>query len=89
VPAHKSVKLTATRIAKRVNALLRQRDDPRKYNAYEIGWLLRKLGLRTKRGVVISSPEIRQRIHQLAAEYDLELPSIDGCPECAKRAETK
>src|SRR5579862_9509691 len=52
--------------------------NPRRYNAYEIGWL----GLRTKRGVFMSSPEIRQRIHQLAAEDDLELPPIAGCPEC-------
>jgi hypothetical protein len=89
VPAHKWLKLTATQIAKRVNALLRKRDDPRRYNAYEMGWLLRNLGLRTKRGIFTSSPEIRQRIHQLAVECNLEVPSIDGCPECAKQIETK
>jgi hypothetical protein len=88
-PAHKACGLTGTKIANRVNALLRKRDDPRRYNGKEIGWRLRHLGLRRKRGIFSGSPENRQRIHQLAVECDLQLPSIDGCPECAKRMEAK
>jgi len=89
IPGHQEGNLRSGKIAEKVNALLGQRGEFRKYNAYNIGWLLKGLGLRTKRGVLTFSAETRQRLHELADEHGLELPPVEGCPLCAKQLKIK
>ena len=94
-PAHAPGKISTTEITKRVNALLASRGEILHYNSWEIGWILRKLKLHTRRNrenkVLQFSSEIRQRVHQLAQEFGLQLPTVKDCPACeaAKVIETK
>lgn len=85
-PAHRPGKMSVTEITERVNAILLSSGELHVFNAWEIGWLLRKLRLHTHRSpnwkVLRFSSEIRQRLHQLAWEFGLELPIVQGCPIC-------
>jgi hypothetical protein len=85
-PAHKPGKMSTSEVTERVNAILNSRGEICQYNAWEIGWLLRKLGLHTRRNrdnkVLQFSSEIRQRMHQLAQEFELRLARVKGCPDC-------
>jgi hypothetical protein len=86
VPAHKPGKMSPSEVTERVNAILNSSDEICQYIAREIGWLLIKLGLHTRRNrdnkVLQFSSEIRQRVHQLAQEFGLQLPRVKGCPDC-------
>jgi hypothetical protein len=48
--------------------------------------MLPKLRLHTRRSrdhkVLQFSSETRQRVHQLAPEFELQLPKVDDCPDC-------
>jgi hypothetical protein len=86
-PAHALGKMRVSEIATRVNALLRNRGEICEHNSREIGWMLKKMRLPTHRNgsgqVVQFSSEIRHRLHQLARESQLRLPTVQDCPDCA------
>ena len=86
VPAHKPGKMSVSEITDRVNAILFSAGEMYVLNCREIGWQLRKLRLWThstsSNRVLQFSTEIRQRLHQLGREFGLQLPTIQGCPEC-------
>jgi hypothetical protein len=86
-PIHQNVDLTPTKIADLLNALLRCRGEIREYTAEEVGWKLRHLGLYRQRGsggmVLRACGENRQRTHLLARRFGLDLPAVEGCPDCA------
>jgi hypothetical protein len=85
-PMHEEKEISTAKITERVNALLRDRGEILEYNVNEIGWKLSNLGLSRrhngKHKVVRFSREIRRRIHQLAAQFGLRLPKVDGCDDC-------
>jgi hypothetical protein len=86
-PAHGVRKLSPSEVTKRVNAILRARGEVYEYNFWEIGWKLNNLLLcRHRHGngrALHFSRESRQRVHELARQFGLKLPSIEGCPDCA------
>jgi hypothetical protein len=86
VPAHRPGKMSTTEISERVNALLASRGEIRQYSSWEIGWMLKKLRLHTRRSrdhkALEFSSEIRQRVHQLAREFELQLPQMSDCTDC-------
>ncbi|HXZ32496.1 MAG TPA: hypothetical protein VEH30_09460 [Terriglobales bacterium] len=88
-PVHKPGEATATKIAKLLNALLRSRGEFRELNAHEVGRLLNRIGLVTHRGVLTFNADVRQRVHELAAQFHLELPAVEGCPICSKSVITQ
>lgn len=87
-PAHRPGKMSVTEITERVNAILLSSGELYVFNPLEIGWLLRKLRLDTRRSpnwkVVRFCSEIRERLHQLARQFELQLPIVAGCPECQR-----
>jgi hypothetical protein len=84
--AHEGKEISTAEITTRVNALLRDRGETLKYNVNQIGWKLRHLGLSTrhngKHKVVRFPREMRRRIHQLAAQFGLQLSQVGGCDDC-------
>jgi hypothetical protein len=86
IPSHKPGKMSPTEVTERVNAIVNSRGEICQYNAWEIGWMLRKLALHTRRNrdskVLQFSSETRQRVHQLAQEFGLQLPTVKDCPDC-------
>lgn len=74
-------------LAKMVNALLRSRGGAQNYNAEEIGWKLRAMGVPRHSSVdgrqVVLDGANRRKIHDLARAY--ELPSTvaaENCSDC-------
>jgi hypothetical protein len=86
VPAHAPGKMSISEVAKRANVLLRSDDEMYVYSPREVGWLLRQLRLQTHRTpnckVLQFSSEIRRRVHELARELGVQLPTVQGCPDC-------
>jgi hypothetical protein len=91
--SHKEKEMSTDEITNRVSALLWERGQRFRYNSREIGWKLRNLGLsRQNNGkckVVRFSHEMRLRIHQLAAQFGLQLPKIVDCKDCKRTQLTK
>lgn len=85
-PAHGPGKMRVSEIASRVNAILRNRGEIREYSDCDLGWMLKKMNLPTHRErsgqVVRSCWEVRRRLHQLACEFQLQLPTVPDCPDC-------
>jgi hypothetical protein len=85
-PAHEEKEISTAKITERVNALLRDRGEIWQYNVREIGWKLANLGLSRrhngKRKVVRFTREMRRRVHQLAAQFGLQLPKVADCDDC-------
>jgi hypothetical protein len=79
--------MRVSEITRRVNVILRNRGEIYEHNAWELGWMLKKMRLPTHRNgsgqVVQFSSEIRHRLHQLARESQLRLSTVQGCPDCA------
>lgn len=88
-PSHEAKEIGITRLTELTNVLLRCRGETLEYNIMEIGWKLRRLGFyrhRNGKGMVLRfSRESRLLVHQLAAQWCLNLPARDGCPTCARR----
>jgi hypothetical protein len=86
-PAHAQKQISTTEVQKRVNALLRDHGESLEYTAREIGWKLAHLDLSRRRaaeGMVLRfSRELRRRIHELARQFGLTLPSVNGCADCS------
>jgi hypothetical protein len=84
--SHKEPEMSTDQITQRVEALLRSRGETLTFNAREIGWKLRDLGIARRHNgkckVVRFSREMRRRIHQLAAQFGLTLPKVAGCADC-------
>ena len=84
--AHHEKEMAVREITTRVNALLRSRGEISIYNEKQLGWRLRGLGLNRdnngKGKVVRISREVHRRIHQLAAQFGLELSKAPGCAVC-------
>jgi hypothetical protein len=85
-PAHDEKEISTAEITERVNALLRDRGESFTYNVKEIGWKLANLGLSRrhngKRKVVRFTREMRRQVHQLAAQFGLQLPQRAECADC-------
>jgi hypothetical protein len=85
-PSHEEKEISTAKITERVNALLRDRGEIWQYNVREIGWKLANLGLSRrhngKRKVVRFTREMRRRVHQLAAQFGLQLPKVADCDDC-------
>jgi hypothetical protein len=85
--AHKKAKeISVAEVAQRVNVILHSRGENLQFSAHEIGWRLRHLELdrchNGKAKVLRFSREICRRIHQLAAQFGLQLPKVAGCADC-------
>jgi uncharacterized protein (DUF2267 family) len=82
----KSKEASPTEIAKLTNALLRSRGELLEYNAVEVGWKLKQLGLYRNRGansmVLRFSRDTSRRVHLLAKHYGLSLTGTKDCPDC-------
>ena len=87
-PSHKTKtrEMSTAATTKRVNALLRDRGETRRYNSKEIGWKLRNLGLLShhngNRKALRFTRDVRRQIHRLAAQFGLQLPKVAGCEDC-------
>jgi hypothetical protein len=85
--AHEKRELNSSEITKRVNAILRSRGEVYEYTSREVGWKLRQLGLYRHRNgngrALRFSCEIRSRVHQLAREFGVNLPRVEGCRDCS------
>ncbi len=88
-PLHETKEITITQVAERTNALLRARGETLVYDAVEIGWKLKNLGLDRHRnggGMVLQfSTANSLLIHQLAQRLGLKLPPSSGCANCGQR----
>lgn len=86
-PSHEAREISVSKVTELTNALLRCRGETLVYRATEMGWRLKNLGIyrhRNGKGMVLRfSQQMRVRVHQLAQELGLMLPSIDGCEDCA------
>lgn len=86
VPSHQVKEITLGELTKRVNVLLRAREEIYVYSAKEIGWQLRHLGFTSRhngKGKSIRfTREVRGRVHQLGAQFGLQLPKQTGCADC-------
>jgi hypothetical protein len=78
-----------------VNAALRANGEIIQYNAEEIGWVLNRMGLFTRRmaggrGLQFDR-EFSKLVHDLARSYDvtMEPSSFPGCPDCPPPPEPK
>lgn len=84
--AHHEKEIAVKELTTRVNALLRSRGEISTYNEKQLGWKLRDLGLNRhhngKCKVLRISREVRSRIHQLAAQFGLELSKAPDCADC-------
>jgi hypothetical protein len=89
-PFHEKADLSPRKIADLMNALLRCRGEFREFSAEEVGWQLRSLGLYRQReagGMVLrAGRENSRRIHLLARRFGLDLPAVEGCPDCGEPA---
>ena len=91
MPAHEGGQLSPTEIARRVNAILRSRGVTDSYNAREIGWKLRDLGLYTSkngRGKILKlTDEVGARVHRLALDFRTAVTCGAGMsPLCGARS---
>ncbi|MGH9544339.1 MAG: hypothetical protein ACRD23_03905 [Terriglobales bacterium] len=86
---HEKKECSVSRLAELTNALLRCRGETLEYSPSEIGWKLRNLGLYRQRngsGMVFRlSRENSQLVHQLARSFNLNLPPVQGCPDCVNQ----
>jgi hypothetical protein len=83
------VEISTTQVADFTNALLLSRGADQVYNAVEVGWKLRRMGIPRRKGrdsmFVRFSRETIARIHKLAAAFGLNLPPHPTtCVDCAK-----
>jgi hypothetical protein len=85
-PSHKDKEMSTDQVTVRVGAILHSRGETYRFNSKEIGWKLRSLGFSThnngKQKVLRFSRETRRRIHQLAAQFGLQLPKVADCEDC-------
>ena len=85
-PLHNEKEFPVKELATRVTALLRSRGEIFTYNEKQLGWKLRDMGLNRhhngKGKVLRIDREMRRRIHQLAAQFGLELPKVPDCADC-------
>jgi hypothetical protein len=86
-PSHESGKLRTSEITDRTNVILRSRGESLEFNARQIGWHLRKMGIGTRRvdgtsrGLVFCSA-VRGRVHELTVSFGLRLRTQPKCPLC-------
>jgi hypothetical protein len=84
-PAHEQKAIAVSEVCNRVNTVLRARGETLAYNPLEIGWKLRNLDLPRDRSagykLIKFSRPVRERIHELANEFGLQL-SRANCKEC-------
>jgi hypothetical protein len=87
-PSHKIKEMSTDAITNRVNALLRNRGETRRFNSKEIGWKLRNMGLVTrhngKRKALVFSRDVRRQIHRLASQFGLQLEKVADCEDCKR-----
>jgi hypothetical protein len=85
-PAHEQKSLAVSEVCKRVNTILRARGETLAYNPLEIGWKLRNLDLPRDRNAgykfIKFNQPVRERIHELANEFGLQLLRLENCKEC-------
>jgi hypothetical protein len=83
--------LPVTELTRDVNSIRQGREDVLAVSPETIGWTLRALGLHTRfitggRKGLFLSPQVRKRIHDLAARYEVralrEVPPKPSCPLC-------
>ena len=88
-PSHVDREIGISRLTELTNALLRSRGEILEYSSAEVGWKLRNLGFRHHRnrhGMVLQfSNENRLLIHQLAAQWTLNLRPLADCALCSVR----
>jgi len=88
-PSHGSKELAVAELTKRVNAILRSRGELSDLSWYEVGWKLRRLGLdrgRNGAGKLLKfSRDLRRQLHQLARDFQLDVPKMAGCGDCTLR----
>jgi hypothetical protein len=88
-PYHATEEIAISKIAQLVNGLLRARGETLEYNAIEIGWKLKNLGLDRQRnggGMVLQPSKANGLvIHQLAQRFGLKLRPNIGCADCCER----
>jgi hypothetical protein len=86
-PSHTDREIGLSRLTELTNALLRSRGEVFEYSANEIGWKLRSLGFhrhRNGQGMVVRFlQETRRLIHELAANWGLNLGKCASCTLCA------
>jgi hypothetical protein len=84
--SHDATEISTAEITKRVNALLRDRGEILEYNSRQIGWKLRHLDLlrqhNGRRKALRFCREMRRRVHDLAAQFKLQLPKVVNCEDC-------
>lgn len=84
--AHEGKEISTAEVAKRVNALLRNRGEILEYSAKKVGWKMRDLGLqRNDNGnnkVLRFGREMRRQVHLLATQFGLRLPKMVDCADC-------
>jgi hypothetical protein len=84
--AHAGKEISVAEVAKRVNALLRNRGEILEFSAKQIGWKLKSLGLQRhdngNNKVLRFCRETRRQIHKLAAQFGLKLPKMENCADC-------
>ena len=86
-PAHELSEISPREVTERVNDILANRGETQFFNPWEIGWRLRHLGLDRRRNakskLLQFRAEMRQRIHQIACQFGLDLRTWENCSECA------
>ena len=86
VPSHESKEISMIEVTKRLNAILHARGETLDTSTKAVGWRMSDLGLprvRNGKGMWLRfSRDICVQIHRLANNFSLELPKVDGCPDC-------
>jgi len=85
-PLHRAREIGVTEIAARVTAIVRSLGGANEYNARQIGWILRNLGLKTasdgRRKVLKFSDVVCSKVHAYVRQFRLQLPFFSGCADC-------
>jgi hypothetical protein len=88
------IKMLVSQFAVLVNAALRANGEIIQYNAEEIGWILNRMGLFSRRmtggrGLRLDR-EFSKLVHDLAKAYDVTMTpgSFPGCPDCPPPPQT-
>jgi hypothetical protein len=85
-PSHTDKEMSMKELTKRVNALLRSRNETIEFDLRDIGWKMRQLGLprqRNRDGMFVQlSRDLRRQVHQLARNFGLKLPRFKDCSDC-------
>ena len=85
-PSHTEKEISMKELSKRVNALLRSRNETIEFDLRDIGWKMRQLGLprqRNRDGMFVQlSRDLCRQVHQLARNFGLKLPRFKDCSDC-------